>query len=163
MNSFCSLPLTIFSKEENQDSNQEESDELEILRKISRIMQEEELSEVFYKNEDITIRVKRGDLESIELPKSVKKTEVVEEDESKFEIIRAPRPGTFYIAPRPDEPPYVETGVRVTKGDILCTIEAMKFYNKIHAEFSCEIVEIIAEDAKPVQYDEPLFKVKKLD
>jgi acetyl-CoA carboxylase biotin carboxyl carrier protein len=127
-------------------------------------MQEEELSEVFYKNGDIMLRVRRGNIESTATStEQVKKLEVVEEEEGEFEIIRAPRPGTFYRAPAPDESPFVEVGVKVAKGDILCMIEAMKFYNKIHAEFSCEVVKIIAEDTKPVQYNDPLFKVKKTD
>ena len=166
MNSFCFLPLisTIFSKEDKRDSDEEHSKELEILHKISKIMQEEELSEVFYKNGDIMLRVKRGSVESTTTQtQQAKKIEIVEEDDGEFEIIRAPRPGTFYRAPAPDESPFVEVGVKVSKGDILCMIEAMKFYNKIHAEFSCEVVQIIAEDTKPVQYNDPLFKVKKTD
>lgn len=166
MNNFCflSLMFSILSKKGDKDSNQGDSDELKILRKVSKIMEEEELSEVFYKDGDITLRVKRGATEPIVTPQQVKQPESVEkEEETEFEIIRASRPGTFYRSPAPDEPSFVEVGVKVAEDDILCMIEAMKFYNKIHAEFPCEIVEVIAEGTKPVQYDDPLFKVKRLD
>jgi len=162
---FLSLLFSISSQNDDEETTQENSDELEILREISKIMEEEELSEVFYKKGDITFRVKRGTVvEPLILPQQVQQPEAIEiEEETKFEIIRAPRPGTFYRAPAPNEPPFVEVGVKVAKDDILCMIEAMKFYNKIHAEFSCEIVEIIAKNAQPVGYDDPLFRVKRLD
>jgi len=161
---FFSLLLLIFSENNSEDNQKKDFGELEILRQISKIMEEGELSEVFYKKEDITIRIKRGKyVKTLELPKQVGAKETEEEEaQRQFEIIRSPRPGTFYRAPKPDEPPYVEVGVKVSKGDILCQIEAMKFYDKVHAEFSCEIIEIIAQNTQPVEYDEPLFKVKRL-
>jgi acetyl-CoA carboxylase biotin carboxyl carrier protein len=70
--------------------------------------------------------------------------------------------GTFYQAPSPDSPPYVRAGDKVKKGDTLCIIEAMKIMNELEAEFDCEIIDILVEDGQPVEFDTPLFKVKKL-
>jgi acetyl-CoA carboxylase biotin carboxyl carrier protein len=78
------------------------------------------------------------------------------------ELITSPMVGTFYQAPSPDSPPYVKVGDKVTKGQTLCIIEAMKIMNELQAEFDCEILEILVEDGQPVEFDTPLFRVKRL-
>ena len=87
------------------------------------------------------------------------KTECIEEGE----IISSPMVGTFYQAPSPDSPPYVKVGDKIKKGQTLCIIEAMKIMNELEAEFDCEILEVLVEDGQPVEFDTPLFKVKRLD
>jgi acetyl-CoA carboxylase biotin carboxyl carrier protein len=67
--------------------------------------------------------------------------------------------GTFYRAPAPDAPPYVETGSRVAKGDTLCIIEAMKLMNELECEVAGTIAEILVENAEPVEYGQPLFRI----
>ncbi len=76
--------------------------------------------------------------------------------------IRSPMVGTFYRAPAPDADPYVEVGDTVQKGQVLCIIEAMKLMNEIEAEFPCKILDILVENAQPVEYNQPLFLVEKL-
>jgi len=78
------------------------------------------------------------------------------------EIISSPMVGTFYQAPSPDSPPYVRVGDRVKKGQTLCIIEAMKIMNELEAEFDCEILEVLVEDGQPVEFDTPLFRVKRV-
>jgi acetyl-CoA carboxylase biotin carboxyl carrier protein len=78
------------------------------------------------------------------------------------EEIKSPMVGTFYRAPAPDAEPYVHVGSVVQKGQVLCIIEAMKLLNEIEAEFSCRIVEILVENAQPVEYNQPLFRVEKM-
>ncbi len=68
--------------------------------------------------------------------------------------------GMFYRRPRPDADAFVEVGDRVRKGQVLCIIEAMKLMNNIEAEATGEIVEILPEDASPVQFGDPLFLVR---
>lgn len=68
--------------------------------------------------------------------------------------------GTFYRAPAPDAEAYVKVGDTVKEGEVLCIIEAMKLMNEVEAEFSCRIVEIVAENAQPVEYNQPLFWLK---
>jgi len=78
------------------------------------------------------------------------------------EEIKSPMVGTFYRAPAPDAEPYVHVGSVVQKGQVLCIIEAMKLLNEIEAEFTCRIVDILVENAQPVEYNQPLFKVEKM-
>jgi acetyl-CoA carboxylase biotin carboxyl carrier protein len=75
--------------------------------------------------------------------------------------IKSPMVGTFYRAPAPDADPYVQIGSTVSKGQVLCIIEAMKLMNEIEADFSCRIVKILVENAQPVEYNQPLFQVEK--
>ncbi len=76
--------------------------------------------------------------------------------------ITSPMVGTFYRAPSPDSPPFVKVGDRVSKGQPLCILEAMKIMNELEAEFDCKILEILVEDGQPVEYDMPLFLVEKV-
>ena len=73
--------------------------------------------------------------------------------------VTSPMVGTFYRAPAPDAPSYVEKGKRVSKGDTLCIIEAMKLMNELECEVEGIIVEILAENAQPVEYGQVLFRV----
>ncbi len=77
------------------------------------------------------------------------------------EVVRSPMVGTYYAAPNPDAGPFVKVGSRVSTGDTLCLVEAMKMFNQIEAEFSGEVVAILVEDGQPVEFDEPLFVIKK--
>jgi acetyl-CoA carboxylase biotin carboxyl carrier protein len=74
--------------------------------------------------------------------------------------VRSPLVGTFYRAPAPGEEPYVEVGDRVKAGEILCIVEAMKLMNEIAADVSGEVVEVLAENARGVEYDQPLFYIR---
>lgn len=73
--------------------------------------------------------------------------------------VTSPMVGTFYRSPAPDAPSYVEKGKRVSKGDTLCIIEAMKLMNELEAEVEGTIVEILVENAQPVEYGQVLFRV----
>jgi biotin carboxyl carrier protein len=74
--------------------------------------------------------------------------------------VRSPLVGTFYRSPAPGEDPYVEVGDRVRAGEILCIVEAMKLMNEISADASGEVVEVLAENAEGVEYDQPLFYLR---
>jgi len=74
--------------------------------------------------------------------------------------IDAPMVGTFYRSPSPDTDAFVEVGQRVTKGAVLCIVEAMKLMNEIECEVSGEIVEVLVENGQPVQFGQPLFKIR---
>ena len=76
--------------------------------------------------------------------------------------IKAPMVGTFYRSPAPDADPYVREGDSISSGKILCIIEAMKLMNEIESEQSGKIVQILVENAQPVEYDQPLFLVEPL-
>jgi len=78
-----------------------------------------------------------------------------------YELITAPLVGTFYRAPAPDAPPFVEIGDTVKKGKTLCILEAMKLMNEFQAEFDLEIVNILVENGRMVEYGAPLFEVRR--
>ncbi len=80
----------------------------------------------------------------------------------KGEPITSPIVGTFYRAPAPDAPPYVEVGQTVEKGQVLCIVEAMKLMNEIEAEYRCKILKICKENAQPVEFGDTLFLVERL-
>jgi len=73
---------------------------------------------------------------------------------------KSPIVGTFYRAPSPGAPPFVEVGQHVSAGQVLCIIEAMKLMNEIESEVSGTIVEILPENAQPVEYGEVLFRIR---
>ncbi|WP_298616023.1 acetyl-CoA carboxylase biotin carboxyl carrier protein [uncultured Thermosynechococcus sp.] len=73
--------------------------------------------------------------------------------------IVAPMVGTFYRAPAPDEPPFVEVGDTVKKGQVVCIIEAMKLMNEIEAEVNGQVVEILVQNAEPIEYGQPLMRI----
>ena len=73
--------------------------------------------------------------------------------------VKSPIIGTFYRKPSPDKPNFVEVGDRVSEGDTLCVIEAMKLFNEIEAETSGTIVKILVDDSSPVEFDQPLFVI----
>ncbi|MBE9065347.1 acetyl-CoA carboxylase biotin carboxyl carrier protein [Leptolyngbya cf. ectocarpi LEGE 11479] len=75
--------------------------------------------------------------------------------------ITSPMVGTFYRSPAPDEPPFVDTGDRIKVGQPVCIIEAMKLMNELEAEVSGEIVEILVQNAEPVEFGQPLMRVKQ--
>jgi acetyl-CoA carboxylase biotin carboxyl carrier protein len=80
-------------------------------------------------------------------------------EDSKFITIKSPIIGTFYRKPSPDKPVFAEVGSTISKGDVLCVIEAMKLFNEIESEISGKIVKILVDDMSPVEFDQPLFLV----
>ena len=75
-------------------------------------------------------------------------------------ILNSPIVGTFYRAPNPDAGNFAEVGDRVSKGQVLCIVEAMKLMNEIESDADGEILEIYVENGQPVEYGEPLFAIK---
>ena len=75
--------------------------------------------------------------------------------------VTCPFVGTFYRAPSPDAPSFVEIGSKVREGQTLCIVEAMKLMNEIEAECSGTVVEIYAQNGKPVEFGQKLFRIKK--
>jgi acetyl-CoA carboxylase biotin carboxyl carrier protein len=75
--------------------------------------------------------------------------------------IKSPMIGTFYRSAGPDKPSFAEVGSDISKGQTVCIIEAMKLFNEIESEFSGRVVEVLVENATPVEYDQPLFVVEQ--
>jgi acetyl-CoA carboxylase biotin carboxyl carrier protein len=77
------------------------------------------------------------------------------------DVVRSPMVGTFYSSPSPEAGPFVKVGSSVASGDTLCLVEAMKMFNQIEAEISGKVVAVLVEDGQPVEFDQPLFVIKK--
>lgn len=75
-------------------------------------------------------------------------------------VVTAPLVGTFYRAPSPESPPYVDVGTIVKKGQVLCIVEAMKLMNEIEAEVGGRVAEIFVQNATPVEFGQPLFRIE---
>jgi len=74
--------------------------------------------------------------------------------------VRSPIVGTFYRAPSPNADPYVQVGQQVSKGNVLCIIEAMKLMNEIECEFEGKVVKMMVDNGQPVEYNQVLFLIE---
>ncbi len=97
--------------------------------------------------------------EEVETSTSGKEKSSEEKAETRHEI-RSPIVGTFYRAPAPDADPYVQVGDIVTKGSVLCIVEAMKLMNEIESDIDGRIVKILVDNGKPVEFNQPLFLIQ---
>ena len=94
--------------------------------------------------------------------KAPESTEVPDDTESipDGELVRAPMVGTYYSSSSPDAEPFVTEGQKVSEGDTLCIIEAMKMFNQIESDYSGTVVAILVENGQPVEFDQPLFVIR---
>jgi acetyl-CoA carboxylase biotin carboxyl carrier protein len=83
--------------------------------------------------------------------------------EKKYHEVRSPIVGTFYRAPSPDAEPYVEVGQSVQVGTVMCIVEAMKLMNEIESDCNGTVVNVVAENGKPVEYNQVLFLIEKAE
>ena len=91
---------------------------------------------------------------------SVEKPKAGESAADNYITIKSPMIGTFYRSQSPGKPAFIEVGDEITPGKVVCIIEAMKLFNEIESEIKGRIVKVLAEDASPVEYDQPLFLVE---
>jgi acetyl-CoA carboxylase biotin carboxyl carrier protein len=73
--------------------------------------------------------------------------------------IKAPLVGTYYSSPRPSDPPFISVGDKITKGQTVCIIEAMKIFNEIESEYSGTVTEMLVENGDPVEFDHIIIKI----
>ena len=85
---------------------------------------------------------------------------VEDKKEENYKVIKSPMVGTFYASSAPDKDPYVKVGDKISKGQVVCIVEAMKLMNEIESEFDGEVVEICVKNEDVVEYGTPLFKIK---
>ncbi len=74
--------------------------------------------------------------------------------------VKSPMIGTFYRKPSPDKPDFISVGDHVSKGQVVCVIEAMKLFNEIESDVEGTVVKVLVDDMSPVEYDQPLFLVE---
>jgi len=125
------------------------------VREILRIIDESDLAELRIETEGLSLHVLRGGA-----PPPPEPAGVAAEPASDGLAIVAPMLGTFYRAPAPGAPPFVEVGARVEPDTIVGIIEVMKMMNSVSAGVAGVIAEIHVENAQPVEYGDPLFRVE---
>ena len=142
------------------------------IRRLVELMQENDLTELDIQQGDMRIQLKRGGTSAVCLPPV---THVVASaapvspapvslptpvaEEKNVHLITSPMVGTFFVASRPDAPPFVKVGDAVSPEKTVCMIEAMKVFNEIPAECNGKIVAVLAKNGESVEYGKPLFKV----
>jgi len=146
--------------------------DLEEIQKFIKLMEDNNLVEFELEKEGFRIALKKsqpmvaspGTPVSTAASRNTPSTHAPPEEPEIIEgadMIVSPMVGTFYAAPSPDSPPYVTVGQKVEPNDIVCIIEAMKVMNEIPAEVSGIITEVFVSNAEPVEYGQPLFRMKK--
>jgi acetyl-CoA carboxylase biotin carboxyl carrier protein len=144
--------------------------ELEDLKSIIELLKETDITELLVEKEGTKVRIKREKMfPSIEIPSPkahvTRETvieEVLEEETQRLITVTSPIVGTFYRSPSPDAQPFVDTGQKIKKGQVLCIIEAMKLMNEIESEVDGVVVKGLVDNGQPVEYGEPLFLIEPL-
>ena len=135
------------------------------IRSVVRIVQETGVGEITVEEHGVRVSVRRQSTE----PVAVLRPEPQEGDElppppsSDLVNVESPMVGTFYRAPRPGAPPFVEEGDPVSPGQVLCILEAMKLMNEVKAEVEAIVRRIHVSDAQPVEYGQLLFELEPLN
>ncbi|MDP2942449.1 MAG: acetyl-CoA carboxylase biotin carboxyl carrier protein [Candidatus Omnitrophota bacterium] len=142
------------------------------LKEMIALMNENGLVEIEIEREGQRIRIKKG---MAGIPEETQEKYIIQPaaaisaapvsketapSESKRIEIKAPMVGTFYRAPAPDAPPFVEVGNDIEPGQVICIIEAMKLMNEIKSEVKGKIVDIVVESAQPVEFGHVLFLIE---
>jgi len=81
-------------------------------------------------------------------------------EEKKYHEVKSPIVGTFYRSPAPNADPYVQVGSTIQQGTVLCIIEAMKLMNEIESDVAGKVIQLLVENGKPVEYNQPLFLIE---
>ena len=167
----------------SEDAGQEAPFDLDRLRELVELMEKHGLTEINLRRGDERWQLRRGGGEVALQPiaptasfaapttppplpaatggaESSPASSPAEAEESGLIDIKSPTVGTFYAAPSPEDPPFVTVGSKVEPETVVCLVEAMKVFNQIPAEVSGTIVKILVNNGDPVEFGQPLFKVR---
>ena len=149
--------------------------DLVYLKKVLKIVSESDVSEFEICEGDTKIKIVKNNTSSINnqsniissITSAIPRVEVINDSKSEdkddvfsyYEVI-SPIVGTFYTSPSPEADPYIKIGQKVSKGTVLCIVEAMKLMNEIESEVSGKIVKICIDNGQPVEYNQVLFLIE---
>lgn len=145
--------------------------DIDQLRELADLAIEKNLAEIEIEQHGVTVRIRRPEAHVVAAPvvagaavaAAAPAGEPQAEAVSAYadaHMINSPMVGTFYTAAEPDADPFVEVGDRVTVGETLCIIEAMKLMNEITSDVDGEVVAVLQENGQPVEYGQELFAVR---
>jgi len=141
--------------------------ELDELKALIELLRDTDISDLQVEKDGVKVRIKRERfITSVEVPRKLLRQEAAlpgaepASETQRLVTVTAPLVGTFYRAPSPDAPPFIEAGAAVKKGQVLCMIEAMKLMNEIESDTDGVLVRALVENAQPVEYGEPLFLIE---
>ena len=150
--------------------------DLKELDRLLRLLEKRNITEFVHADGKVRVRVVRGGRASATAVPAAPVIEIAPvaaafaaapsaplpaADDANIVYVTSPFVGTFYRSPSPDAPPFVEVGSAIREGQALCNVEAMKLMNEIEADCTGTIVEILAENGKPVEFGQKLYKVRK--
>ncbi|MBF0386103.1 MAG: acetyl-CoA carboxylase biotin carboxyl carrier protein [Candidatus Omnitrophica bacterium] len=145
---------------------------LKEIKEVIALMNENNLTEIEIERDGTKIKLRKGFSPVVEgqasniitqaasQPSAEAKPEAKGPDRSNAKEIKAPMVGTFYRAPSPEVPPYIEPGQTVEVGQVVCIIEAMKLMNEIKSEIRGKVVEIPVDNAQPVEFGQTIFVIE---
>jgi acetyl-CoA carboxylase biotin carboxyl carrier protein len=162
--------------EKGEEVKMKEKIDYEEINKIIRLMEKKNLSHFEIEKEGFKIKLSRNTVLSeatsgaidqasphLEEKKGSELQESLpEKKDDNLSYITSPMVGTFYRAPDPSSPPFVETGEEIKRNQVLCIIEAMKLMNEIESDVEGVLKEIYVENGKPVEYGQKLFAIQPL-
>ena len=153
--------------------------DLRKIKKLMELLEESGIAEIEVKEGEESIKLSRNTQagqniinppvetnQTITAIDNVKDTVVTDDKKDKSkelpdgDIITSPMVGTFYRSASTESKPFVEKGQKLSKGDTLCILEAMKMMNQVNAETGGTIIDILVDDAEPVEFGQPLFVIK---
>ena len=140
--------------------------DLRKIKKLIELVQESGIAELEVRDGDESIRVARAvpgaaSVAAVPaaLPEAVADGASPEPETAGGQVVRAPVSGTFYRSPAPGEAPFVREGDTVAAGDVLCIIESMKMMNRIEAELTGTVAEVLLENGRAMESGTPLFRI----
>lgn len=151
---------------------------LKEIKEVLQLMSEYNLNEIEVEKDGLKLKLKRGSSGRPQIEDYQHEPAIIQQlpttqisskapsaapgvSDANVVIVKSPMVGTFYSAPAPDQPAYASVGKTMKDGDVLCIIEAMKLMNEIKSDISGTIVEILCKNGQAVEFDQPLFKVRK--
>lgn len=148
--------------------------DLNQVRELLSILNQTDIEELSLKSSDFELTIRKGSLPSgiaaapavspvaiaavpVVAPTAVAAPAAIDKN---WVEVTSPMVGTFYRASGPDEPPFIEVGDAIRLGQAICIIEAMKLMNELEAEVAGEVMEILVENGKPIEFGQALMRVK---
>jgi acetyl-CoA carboxylase biotin carboxyl carrier protein len=137
------------------------------INQLSQILKEQGLTEIEVEVDDIKIRVRKEasivaapSVVASPVPVASERNSSTPSVDAGLHLVKSPMVGTFYASPSPDAAAFVKVGDRVTKGQTLCIVEAMKLMNELPSDIDGEVVEICVQDASAISFGQVIIKIR---